>query len=93
MTSFEKKVLTAMSDKLNHGGSYFAYACGVDKGKRPQAAGRFITGYLTKLAKKGLVQKIYTPRGSISKYKITQKGIELITQENKTLFDDIEDGK
>ncbi len=91
MTPFQKTVLTAMSDNLNHGGAYFAYACGVDRKNKPPQAGRIINGYLRKLSKKGLVKKTFSIRKSFAKYKITEKGMNLIKEENKTLFDNVEE--
>jgi len=87
MTPFQKTVLTAMADKLNHGGCYFAYAVGVDRKNKTAQAGRIINGYLKKLSKKGLVQKCFNPKGTMQKYHITDEGLKLIKEENKTLFD------
>lgn len=87
MTPYQKTVLTAMNDRLNHGGAYFAYAVGVDRKNNTAQAGRIINGYLKKLSKKGLVQKCFNPRGKMVQYHITEKGVELIEEENKTLFD------
>jgi hypothetical protein len=91
MTPFQKTVLNAMTDRLNHGGAYFAYACGVDRKNQPAQAGRIINGYLKKLSKKGLVKKCFSLRKSFAKYKITEKGLKLINEENKTLFDNVEE--
>ena len=87
MTPFQKTVLNLMSDKLNHGGAFFAYSCGIENRGKPRAAGRFITGYMVRLVKEGLATKVWTPKAVATKFRITQKGLDLINQENKTLFD------